>query len=81
MRCEQKGPTGVHLNSKVERVKWMHLCIEGTIRIAYRNEVFYLSSYSISIIAVLNVREVANGATTGSKKVSVIGFAVEVVDK
>ena len=82
MGCEQEGPTGVHLDSEVGWVKRMHLCIEGTIRIAYRKiEVFHLPSNSISIIALLNVRKVTNGATTGSKKVSVFGFAVEVVDK
>ena len=82
MGCKQKGPTGVHLDSKVGRVKWVHLCIEGTIRIAHRKiEVFHLPSYSIAIIALLNVRKVTNRATTGSKKVSVFGFAVKVVDK
>ena len=48
MGCEQEGSTGVHLDSEVEWVKRMHLCIEGTIRIAYRKiEVFHLPSYSI----------------------------------
>ena len=82
MRCEQEGPTGVHLDSEVGWVKRMHLRIEGSVRIAYRKfVVFHLPSHSIAIIALLNVRKVTNRATTGSKKVSVFGFAVEVVDK
>ena len=42
---------------------------------------FHLPSHSISLITQLNICKVANGATTGSKQVSVLGFAVEVVDK
>ena len=81
MRCEQQGPAGVHLNSEVEWVKRMYLCIEGSIRIAYRKiVVFHLPSYSIAVIALLSVRKVTDQATTG-KKVSVFGFAVEVLDK
>ena len=60
----------------------MHLCMEGSIKISYRKiEMFHLPSYSIALITHLNVRKFANGATTGSKQVSVLGFAVEVVDK
>ena len=81
MRCEQEGPAGVHLNSEVGWFKRMHLCTDS-IRIVYRKIViFHLPSYSIAIIALLNVRKVTNRATTGSKKVSVFGFAVKVVDK
>ena len=82
MGCEQESPTGVHLNSEVGRVKRMHLCIEGSIKISYREiEMFYLPSYSIALITKLNVCKVANGTTTGSKQISVLGFVVEVSDK
>ena len=79
---KQESPGGVHLDSEVGWVKRMYLCIEGSIRIASRKiVVFHLPSYSIAVIALLNVRKVTNQATTGSKKVSVFGFAVKVVDK
>ena len=82
MGCEQESPTGVHLDSEVGWVKRMHLCIEGSIKISYRKiKMFHLPSHSIALITQLNVRKVANGATPGSKQVSVLGFAVEVVDK
>ena len=82
MRCEQEGPAGVHLDSEVGWVKRMHLCIEGSIRIAYRKiVVFHLPSHSIAVIALLDVRKVTNRATTGSKKVNVFEFAVDVVNK
>ena len=42
---------------------------------------FHLPSQSIALITKLNVCKVANGTTTGSKQISVLGFAVEVVDK
>ena len=67
----QYGPVaaGVHLDSEVGWVKRMHLCIEGSIRIAYRKiVVFYLASHSIAVIALLDVHKVTNRATTGSKK-------------
>ena len=74
----QESPTGVHLDSEVGWVKRMHLCIEGSIKISYRKiEMFYLPSHSIALITQLSPY---NGATTGSKQVSVLGFAVEVVD-
>ena len=82
MGCEKEGPTWVHLDSKVGWVERMHLCIEGSIKIAYwKIEMFHLPSHSISLITQLNICKIANGATTGSKQVSVLGFAVEVVDK
>ena len=82
MECEQEGPTWAHLDRKVGRVKRMHLCVESSIKIAYwKIEMFHLPSHSISLITELNIRKIANGATTGSKQVSVLGFAVEVVDK
>ena len=86
MECEQvsqqERPTGVHLDSEVGWVKRMHLCIEGSIKISYRKiEMFHLLSYSIALITKLNVCKVANEATTGSKQISVLGFAVKVVDK
>ena len=82
MGCEQESPTGVHLDSEVGRVKRMHLCIEGSIKISYREiEMFHLPSHSIALITKLNVCKVANGPTTGSKQISVLGFVVEVVDK
>ena len=81
VRCEKESARGVHLD-KVGRVKRMHLCIEGTIKISYREiEMFHLPGHSIAIIATLNVTKVANGTTTGSKQISVLGFAVEVIDK
>ena len=82
VRCEKESARGVHLDSKVGRVKRMHLCIEGSIKISYREiEMFHLPGHSIALIATLNVSKVANGTTTGSKQISVLGFAVEVVDK
>ena len=82
MGCEQEGPTWVHLDRKVGWVERMHLCVESSIKIAYwKIEMFHLPSHSISLITQLNIRKIANGATTGSKQVSVLGFAVEVVDK
>ena len=58
------------------------VCIEGSIKISYREiEMFHLPSDSIALITKLNVCKVANGTTTGSKQISVLGFAVEVVDK
>ena len=82
VRCEKEGTSGVHLDSEVGRVKRMHLCIEGSIKISYREiEMFHLPSHSIALITKLNVSKVANGTTTGSKQISVLGFAVEVVDK
>ena len=82
VRCEKESARGVHLDSKVGRVKRMHLCIEGSIKISYREiEMFHLPGHSIAIIATLNVTKVANGTTTGSKQISVLGFAVEVIDK
>ena len=82
VRCEKESARGVHLDSKVERVKRMHLCIEGSIKISYREiEMFHLPGHSIALIATLNVSKVANGTTTGSKQISVLGFAVEVVEK
>ena len=54
----------------------------GCEQIACRKiEMFHLPSHSISLITKLNISKVANGATTGSKQVSVLSFAVEVVDK
>ena len=56
MGCEQESPTGVHLDSEVGRVKRMHLCIEGSIKISYREiEMFHLPSHSIALITKLNV--------------------------
>ena len=82
VRCEKESARGVHLDSKVGRVKRMHLCIEGSIKISHREiEMFHLPGHSIAIIATLNVSKVANGTTTGSKQISVLGFAVEVIDK
>ena len=82
VRCEKEGTSGVHLDSEVGRVKRMHLCIEGSIEISYREiEMFHLPSHSIALITKLNVSKVANGTTTGSKQINVLGFAVEVVDK
>ena len=82
VRCEKEGTSGVHLDSEVGRVKRMHLCIEGSIKISYREiEMFHLPSHSIALITKLNVSKVANGTTTGSKQISVLGCAVEVVDK
>ena len=41
--CEKEDPTWVHLDSKEGWVEWMHLCIEGAIKIAYRKiEMFHL---------------------------------------
>ena len=34
--CEKEDPTWVHLESKEGWVEWMHLCMEGAIKIAYR---------------------------------------------
>ena len=69
MGCEQESPTGVHLDSEVGRVKRMHLCIEGSIKISYREiEMFHLPSYSIALITKLNVCKVANGTATGSNR-------------
>ena len=80
VRCE--SVRWVHLDSKVGRVKRMHLCIEGSIKISYREiKMFHLPGHSIAIIATLNVSKVANETTTGSKQISVLGFAVEVIDK
>ena len=60
----------------------MHLCIEGSIKISYREiEMFHLPSHSIALITKLYVSKVSNGTTTGSKQINVLGFAVEVVDK
>ena len=82
VRCEKESARGVHLDSKVGGVKRMHLCKEGSIKISYREiEMFHLPGHSIAIIAILNVSKVANGTTTGSKQISVLGFAVEVIDK
>ena len=50
--------------------------------VGYREiEMFHLPSHSIALITKLNVSKVANGTTTGSKQINVLGFAVEVVDK
>ena len=82
VRREKEGTSGVHLDSEVGWVKRMHLCIEGSIKISYREiEMFHLPRHSIALITKLNVNKVANGTTTGSKQINVLGFAVEVVDK
>ena len=54
--CEKEDPTWVHLDSKEGWVEWMHLCIEGAIKIAYRKiEMFHLPSHSIAFFALLDV--------------------------
>ena len=52
MRREKEGPSGVHLDSKVRRVKGMNLCVKCP-----------------------------KGSTARGKQVSILQFAVEVVDK
>ena len=65
MGCEQESPTGVHLDSEVGRVKRMHLCMEGSIKISYREiEMFHLPSHGIALITKLNVCKVANWQQT-----------------
>ena len=80
--CEYEDPTWVHLDSKKGWVEWMHLCIEGAIKIAYRKiEMFHLPSHSIAFFALLDFSKFTKRPTTCSKKVGVFKLAVEVVDK
>ena len=82
MRCEEEGPSGVHLDSKVRRVKRMNLFVKCSIKIADGKVVmFHLPSHSIAFVKLLDVRKVTKRSTTGSKEVSISKFAVEVVDK
>ena len=67
--CEKEDPTWVHLDSKKGWVEWMHLCIEGAIKIAYRKiEMFHLPSHSIAFFALLDVSKFTKRPTTCSKK-------------
>ena len=82
MRCEEEGPSGVHLDSKVRRVKRMNLFVKCSIRVADgKIVVFHLPSHSIAFIKLLDVRKVTKRSTAGGKEVSIFKFAVEVVDK
>ena len=82
MRREKKGPSGVHLDSKVRRVKGMNLSVKSSIRIADRKiEMFHLPGHGISLSSFLNVRKVSKRTTTRGKQVSILQCAVEVVDK
>ena len=79
---KRRTPLGCTLTAKKGWVEWMHLCIEGAIKIAYRKiEMFHLPSHSIAFFALLNVSKFTKRPTTCSKKVGVFKFPVEVVDK
>ena len=82
MRREKEGPSGVHLDSKVRRVKRMNLFVKCSIRVADGKIVmFHLPSHSISFVNFLDVRKVPKRSTASCKEVSIFQFAVEVVDK
>ena len=82
MRCEQEGPSRVHFDREIRRVKMMDLFIKSAIWIANgKIVVFHLPSHSIAFFALLDVSKVTKRPTTCSKKVSVFEPAVEVVDK
>ena len=72
VRNKQERSSRVHFGAKVVWVKWLHLCIEGAI------EVPHLGRNCIAFVIFLNVSEVANGATAGSKEVSILKAAVKV---
>ena len=82
VRCEKEGPSGVHLDCEMGRVKRMDLFIKRAIWIANgKIVVFHFPSHSIAFFALLDVSKVTERPTTCSKKVSVFKLAVEVVDK
>ena len=82
MRREKEGPSRVHLDSKVRRVKGMNLRVKCSIRIADRKiEMFHLPGHGKSLSPFLNIRKVPKGSTARGKQVSILQFAVEVVDK
>ena len=82
IRREKEGPSWVHLNSKVRRVKRMKLFVKCSIRVADGKIVmFHLPGHCIFFIQFLNVRKVPKGSTAAAKKVSIFQLAVEVVDK
>ena len=82
IRREKEGPSGVHLDSQVRRVKGMNLCVKCSIKISDRKiEMFHLPGHGISLSPFLNVHKVPKGSTARGKQVSILQFAVEVVDK
>ena len=79
MGCEQESPTGVHLDSEVGRVKRMHLCIEGSIKISYREiEMFHLPSHSIALIRLVPLGSHHVGAPWGGTLSTTLNLPLEV---
>ena len=71
----------MHLNSKIIRVKWMHLYVKCAIKVAdWEVVMFHLSTHGIARLEFLNVSKFPNGPTARSKKVNIFQVAVEVVD-
>ena len=82
MRREKEGPSWVHLDSKIRRVKRMNLLIKCAIKVADGKVVmFHLPGHGIPFIKFFNVSEVPNGSAARGKKVSIFQLAVEMVDE
>ena len=81
MRREKEGPSRVHFDSKILRVKWMNLRVKCAIKVADREVVMlHLPAHGISRFEFLDVSELPDGSTARCKKVSIFQVAVEVVD-
>ena len=76
---EQECTCRMHLRAKIERVKWKDLLIKGAVEVAYWKVVVSRPRRdNIPFIIFLNVSEVPNGTTAGSKQVGILGLAVQV---
>ena len=65
---EQEGTCRMHLGAKIERVKWKDLLIKSAVKVAdWKVVVSHPRGDNIPCIIFLNVSEVPNGTTAGSK--------------
>ena len=76
---EQEGTSRMYLGAKIERVKWKDLFIESAVEVAYLEVVVsHLRRDNIPCIILLNVSEVPDGTTAGSKEISILRLTVQV---
>ena len=69
----------MYFGAKIERVKWKDLRIKGAVEVARRKIVVsHPKRDNIPFIIFLNVSEVPNGTTAGSKQVGKLRLAVQV---